>query len=60
MPAVSEKQARFMRMVNARQHGHKVGGPKVQKAAKSMKGKDVAHFMHTMGEFKGLPARRKK
>ncbi len=60
MPAKTAKQARFMRMVKARQHGHKVGGPKVRRAARTMRQSDVEEFTHTMAEFKGMKMERKK
>jgi len=60
MPAVSEKQARFMRMVKARQHGHAVGGPAVGKAARSMKTSDVEDFMHTGAEMRQMMNRSTK
>lgn len=56
MPAVSEKQARFMRMVYARKKGHDVGGPMVGKAAKSMSMDDAHDYMHTAG---GKKSKRK-
>jgi len=46
MPSVSEKQQRFMRMVNALQSGAKVKSPtaKLKKAAATMKHSDVVEF----------------
>ncbi len=44
MPSESDSQLHFMRMVKARQAGHKVGGPKVAKAASTMKRSSVEHF----------------
>jgi len=44
MPGTA-KQKRFMKMVKARKAGHPVGGPKVQKAASSMKSSDVEDFV---------------
>ena len=46
VPATSERQANFMKLVKARQHGHRVGGASVRRAAASMKSSDVEHMMH--------------
>lgn len=59
MPADTEKQARFMRMVAARKAGHKVGGPKVQKAAAHMSGEEARKMMHTKGNPKTILGGRK-
>ena len=61
MPAVSEKQLRFMRMVKARQRGHRVGGASVIRAAREMRPEDVEEFQHRAGErHKTLVGRRRR
>jgi len=53
MPAKSKKQQRFFGMVHARQKGEDVGGPEVEKVAKSISKKDAEDFAST--KHKGLP-----
>ena len=45
MPGTA-RQKRFFQLVKARQHGHKVGGEEVQRAASTMKGSSVEDFIH--------------
>ena len=48
MPAVSEKQRRFMGFVRAIQKGEAHGSPKAEQAARTMKVSDVREFAHSV------------
>jgi len=46
MPAVSERQRRFMGAVRSYKEGRSGGSPEVRKAARSMTHKQVRDFTH--------------
>jgi len=66
MPAKTQKQARFMQMVKAVQHGHNIKGvrastkAKLRKAARSMKSSEVDDFTHTAGDYAGMSMKRRR
>lgn len=46
MPAVSERQRRFMGAVRSEQEGHGGGSPEVKRAAREMSRSSVRDFTH--------------